>query len=88
MIAARRREREYFATTPECRHLASRMGCEYLGEVLSKHLENVIRSKIPSLLALINNTIVELESELSRLGKPIAVDTGLFLFPSTSWEHI
>ncbi|KAI4311438.1 hypothetical protein MLD38_036336 [Melastoma candidum] len=76
MIAARRREREYFATTPEYRHLASRMGSEHLGKVLSKHLENVIRSKIPSLQALINKTIVELESELSRLGKPIAVDTG------------
>lgn len=36
MIAARRREREYFSSTPECRHLAHRMGSEHLGEVLSE----------------------------------------------------
>lgn len=36
MIAARRREREYFANTPEYRHLAQRMGSEHLGKVLSK----------------------------------------------------
>jgi hypothetical protein len=36
MIAARRREREYFASTPEYKHMASRMGSEYLGKMLSK----------------------------------------------------
>ena len=36
MIAARRREREYFSTTPEYKHLASKMGSEHLGKVLSK----------------------------------------------------
>lgn len=36
MIAARRREREYFANTPEYRHLANKMGSEHLGKVLSK----------------------------------------------------
>jgi hypothetical protein len=36
MIAARRREREYFATSPDYKHLASRMGSEYLGQMLSK----------------------------------------------------
>ncbi|KAE9595798.1 Dynamin-related protein 12A [Lupinus albus] len=36
MIAARRRENEYFASTPEYRHLASRMGFVHLGKVLSK----------------------------------------------------
>lgn len=36
MIAARRREREYFANTPEYKHLAHRMGSEHLGKVLSK----------------------------------------------------
>lgn len=36
MIAARKREREYFSSSPEYRHLASRMGSEYLGKVLSK----------------------------------------------------
>ncbi|KAI4364690.1 hypothetical protein MLD38_020747 [Melastoma candidum] len=76
MIAARRREREYFANTPEYRHLANRMGSEHLGKILSKHLEKVIRSKIPSLLALISKTIFEIETELSRLGRPVASDTG------------
>ncbi|KAL7083119.1 hypothetical protein ACP275_14G142200 [Erythranthe tilingii] len=76
MIAARRREREYFAQTPEYQHLAARMGSEHLGKVLSKHLEAVIKSRIPGLQSLINKTIIELESELSRLGKPIATDAG------------
>lgn len=36
MIAARRREREYFAGTPEYKHLAHRMGSEHLAKMLSK----------------------------------------------------
>jgi hypothetical protein len=36
MIAARRREREYFSSTPEYKHLAPRMGSEYLAKMLSK----------------------------------------------------
>ncbi|KAG6420184.1 hypothetical protein SASPL_116703 [Salvia splendens] len=76
MIAARRREREYFAQTPEYKHLAHRMGSEHLGKILSKHLEAVIKSRIPGLQSLINKTVIELESELSRLGKPIATDAG------------
>ncbi|KAK9103891.1 hypothetical protein Sjap_021145 [Stephania japonica] len=76
MIAARRREREYFANTPEYRHLAHRMGSEHLGKMLSKHLETVIKSRIPGIQSLINKTIIELETELSRLGKPIATDAG------------
>lgn len=36
MIAARRRERDYFQTSPEYRHLTDRMGSEYLGKMLSK----------------------------------------------------
>lgn len=36
MIAARRREREYFATSPDYGHLASKMGSEYLAKLLSK----------------------------------------------------
>ncbi|KAL1561911.1 dynamin-related protein 5A-like [Salvia divinorum] len=76
MIAARRREREYFAQTPEYKHLSHRMGSEHLGKILSKHLEAVIKSRIPGLQSLINKTIIELESELSRLGKPIATDAG------------
>ncbi|KAG4192956.1 hypothetical protein ERO13_A07G190001v2 [Gossypium hirsutum] len=76
MIAARRREREYFSTTPEYRHLAHRMGSEHLAKMLLKHLETVIKSKIPGIQSLINKTIAELETELSRLGNPIAADAG------------
>ncbi|CAN1300108.1 Dynamin-related protein 5A [Linum perenne] len=76
MIAARRKEREYFSTTLEYKHLAPRMGSEHLAKMLSKHLEVVIKSKIPGIQSLINNSIAELESELSRLGKPIATDAG------------
>ncbi|KAI9109972.1 hypothetical protein K1719_019013 [Acacia pycnantha] len=76
MIAARRRENEYFANTPEYRHLASRMGSVHLGKVLSKHLETVIKSRIPGLQSLISKTISDLEAELSRLGRPMATDTG------------
>ncbi|KAG6788211.1 hypothetical protein POTOM_004267 [Populus tomentosa] len=76
MIAARRREREYFSSTPEYKHLAHRMGSEHLAKMLSKHLEGVIKSKIPGIQSLVNKTIAELESELSRLGKPIAADAG------------
>ncbi|KAF1872759.1 hypothetical protein Lal_00016596 [Lupinus albus] len=76
MIAARRREREYFASTPEYRHLAHRMGSEHLAKMLSKHLETVIKSKIPGIQSLISKTIAELESELTRLGKPVAADAG------------
>ncbi|KHG21882.1 Dynamin-related protein 12A [Gossypium arboreum] len=76
MIAARRREREYFASTPEYKHLAQRMGSEYLAKVLSKHLETVIKSRIPGIQSLINKTVAELETELSCLGKPIAADAG------------
>lgn len=76
MIAARRREREYFSSTPEYKHLANRMGSEHLGKVLSKHLESVIKARIPALQSLISKTIIELETELSRLGKPVATDAG------------
>ncbi|PRQ17402.1 putative dynamin central domain, dynamin, GTPase domain, GTPase effector domain, Dynamin superfamily [Rosa chinensis] len=74
MIAARRREREYFSGTPEYKHLAHRMGSEYLAKMLSQHLETVIKTKIPGIWSLINETIIELETELSHLGKPTATD--------------
>ncbi|CAA7397489.1 unnamed protein product [Spirodela intermedia] len=76
MIAARRRERDYFSTTPEYKHLAHRMGSEHLAKMLSKHLETVIKSRIPSLQSLISKSIHELETELNRLGKPVATDAG------------
>ncbi|KAL8172559.1 hypothetical protein V2J09_024363 [Rumex salicifolius] len=76
MIASRRREREFWSNSPEYRHLANRMGSEYLAKMLSKHLENVIKSRIPGLQSLIGKTIIEIETELSRLGRPVATDAG------------
>ncbi|KAG6630484.1 phragmoplastin DRP1E [Carya illinoinensis] len=80
MIVARRKEREYFATSPDYGHLASKMGSEYLAKLLSKHLESVIRARIPSITSLINKSIDELESEMDHLGQPIAVDAGAQLY--------
>lgn len=80
MIVARRKEREYFATSPDYGHLSSKMGSEYLAKLLSKHLESVIRSRIPSITSLINKSIEELESEMDHLGRPIAVDAGAQLY--------
>ncbi|CAM0150626.1 unnamed protein product [Urochloa decumbens] len=76
MIAARIREREYFASIPEYKHLAHRMGSEHLAKMLSKHLESVIKSRIPGIQSLISKATAELETELCRLGKPIASDAG------------
>jgi len=36
MMLARRKEREYFDTSPDYGHLASKMGSEYLAKLLSK----------------------------------------------------
>ncbi|KAL3833018.1 hypothetical protein ACJIZ3_007754 [Penstemon smallii] len=80
MIIARRKEREYFASSPDYGHLASKMGSEYLAKLLSRHLESVIRARIPSITSLINKSIDELESELDHLGRPIAVDAGAQLY--------
>ncbi|KAK3433887.1 dynamin-related protein 1E [Eucalyptus grandis] len=80
MIVARRKEREYFATSTDYGHLASKMGSEYLAKLLSKHLESVIRARIPSITSLINKSIDELESEMDHLGRPIAVDAGAQLY--------
>ncbi|KAJ7942869.1 Dynamin [Quillaja saponaria] len=80
MIHARKKEQEYFETSPEYGHLAHKMGSEYLAKLLSKHLETVIRQRIPSIIALINKTIDELNAELDRIGRPIAVDSGAQLY--------
>ncbi|KAL2894996.1 Dynamin-related protein 1C [Bienertia sinuspersici] len=78
--AARRKEREYFEHSPEYSHLAHKMGSEYLAKLLSQHLEVVIRQKIPSIIALINKTIDEINAELDRIGRPIAADGGAQLY--------
>ncbi|OIT22685.1 PREDICTED: dynamin-related protein 1C [Nicotiana attenuata] len=80
MMAARRKEQEYFESSPEYGHLAHKMGAEYLAKLLSKHLETVIRQRIPSIIALINKTIDELNSELDRIGRPVGVDGGAQLY--------
>ncbi|XP_027335165.1 dynamin-related protein 1E-like isoform X1 [Abrus precatorius] len=80
MIAARQREREFFATSRDYSHLHSKMGSEYLAKLLSKHLESVIRARIPGIASLIDRSIAELEAELARLGRPVAVDAGAQLY--------
>ncbi|KAK7310131.1 hypothetical protein RJT34_07428 [Clitoria ternatea] len=80
MIVARKKEREYFETSPEYGHLAHKMGAEYLARLLSEHLELVIRQRIPSIISLINKAIDELNAELDRIGRPIAVDSGAKLY--------
>ncbi|XP_014519868.2 dynamin-related protein 1C isoform X2 [Vigna radiata var. radiata] len=80
MIVARKKEREYFESSPEYGHLAHKMGAEYLARLLSQHLELVIRQKIPSIIALIKKAIDELNAELDRIGRPIAVDSGAKLY--------
>ncbi|KAJ7298172.1 hypothetical protein O6H91_07G036900 [Diphasiastrum complanatum] len=77
---ARRKEREYFATNPDYKHMTNRMGSEYLGKVLSKHLEAVIKTRIPGIQSLIGKTIDQLEAEMDQLGRPIAVDAGAQLY--------
>ncbi|KAK7275166.1 hypothetical protein RIF29_16275 [Crotalaria pallida] len=56
------------------------MGSEYLAKLLSKHLESVIRAGIPGIASLINSSIDELEAEMARLGRPIAIDAGAQLY--------
>ncbi|CAM6040796.1 unnamed protein product [Sphagnum compactum] len=80
MIAARRRERDYFAQSPDYGHLTSRMGSEYLGKLLSKQLEAVIKARIPGILAMINKSIDEIETELNQIGRPLANDAGAQLY--------
>ncbi|MBA0718587.1 hypothetical protein Golax_006328 [Gossypium laxum] len=80
MIASRRKEREFFASSPDYGHLASKMGSEYLAKVLSKHLKSVIRARLPAITSLINKSIEELEAELSHLGRSVAVDAGAQLY--------
>ncbi|KAL0896394.1 hypothetical protein Bca101_080355 [Brassica carinata] len=80
MMVARRKEREYFETSPDYGHLANKMGSEYLAKMLSKLLESVIRARIPNIIALINRSIEEFERELDQLGRPIAIDAGAKLY--------
>ncbi|KAI7995760.1 Dynamin-related protein 1E [Camellia lanceoleosa] len=85
MLAARRREHEFFATSPDYGHLASRMGSEYLAKLLSKQLESVIKARMPSIMSLINQSIDELQAELNHLGRPVTVDPGATWWRSDLW---
>jgi hypothetical protein len=53
-----------------------------------QHLEAFIKARIPSIQAMINKQIDELESELNQIGRPLANDAGV-LFSSlilySSW---
>ncbi|KAG4933272.1 hypothetical protein JHK87_047274 [Glycine soja] len=80
MIAARQQEHSFFTTSPDYSHLVSQMGSEYLARILSKHLESVIRTRLPGIASLINRNIDELEAELAHLGRPVAVDAGAQLY--------
>ena len=88
MIFARRREREYFANTLEYKHLTQRMGSEHLAKMLSKHLETVIKSRIPGIWSLVNKMIAELETELSRLEKPISAGAGREMYTIMETCHL
>ncbi|GLJ11944.1 hypothetical protein SUGI_0180690 [Cryptomeria japonica] len=80
MMAARKKQREYFASSPDYKHLEGRMGSEYLAKLLSKHLKDVIKARIPSIQSLTNRTIAELETELKCFGNPVSVDAGERLY--------
>ncbi|WCJ20713.1 dynamin-like protein [Euphorbia peplus] len=80
MISARQQEREFFATNPDYRHLASRMGSGYLAKHLSKHLESVIKARIRGIMSLVSRSIDELEAEVDHLGRPVAIDAGAQLY--------
>ncbi|KAH1249241.1 Dynamin-related protein 1C [Glycine max] len=67
------------------------MGSEYLARILSKHLESVIRARLPGIASLINRNIDELEVELARLGRPAQLYTILELcqdFERVIKEHL
>ncbi|PRQ18623.1 putative dynamin central domain, dynamin, GTPase domain, GTPase effector domain, Dynamin superfamily [Rosa chinensis] len=80
MVAARRREGDYFSASMDYGHLVNKMGSEYLAKLLSKHLESVIKARIPAIASMINKSIDELESELDHFGKPVAIDAGAQLY--------
>ncbi|XP_057475552.1 phragmoplastin DRP1E-like isoform X2 [Actinidia eriantha] len=80
MLAARHREREFFAASPDYGYIASRMGSEYLAKLLSKQLESVIKARIPGIMSLINQSIDELEAELDHFGRTVVVDAGAQLY--------
>lgn len=51
--------------------------CWCISIYFMQHLEAVIRAKIPSIVAMINKTIDEIEAQLDKLGRPIGGDAGV-----------
>jgi hypothetical protein len=54
-----------------------------------QHLEAFIKARIPSIQAMINKQIDELESELNQIGRPLANDAGVHfssLILYSSWK--
>jgi hypothetical protein len=45
-----------------------------------QHLEAFIKARIPSIQAMINKQIDELETELNQIGRPLANDAGAQLY--------
>lgn len=80
MLSARRRERDFFQTNTDYKHLVNRMGTEFLAKQVSKHLEQVIKQRIPAITSLINNSIDDLEKELLSIGRPIGDDSAAQLY--------
>jgi len=59
MIAARRRERDYFAQSPDYGHLSSRMGSEYLGKLLSKvpfYINHLVLARVQLNLCIVHSS--------------------------------
>lgn len=49
-----------------------------------QHLEAVIKSRIPSILAMINKSIDEIEGELNQIGRPLANDAGVSILSESA----
>jgi hypothetical protein len=62
MIVARRKEREYFETSPEYGHLSNKMGSEYLAKLLSKVLFIHVTFKLFSLIYGLRYKFIEISN--------------------------
>lgn len=62
MIIARKKEREYFETSPEYGHLAHKMGSEYLAKLLSQVFIPIFLISILVLVNPIYTLVVTIEN--------------------------
>jgi hypothetical protein len=58
MIIARRKEQEFFDSSPEYSHLASRMGSEYLAKLLSQVQEIIAFIYTVSDLKMVDDAVL------------------------------